>query len=133
MWAVSGRSRPSVFFNSAMYAKRGGVGYCHGSAGNKPPDYIEACRAAAVSAIDLSLLFQDILRLLRSALVCAFQSEGECVEVEGHVRSDSGTGVLPYAKERREVMCQLRGEERPHLGEAAGGTYERGRGGGNPP
>ena len=72
---------------------------------------------------DLYFLFRDVLRLLQSVLVCTFLSEGGCRDVTGGARPDSGTGVLLYAEERREVLGRIGGggEGQPRQGEAAGG------------
>ena len=102
--AVGGRASSSIFFYSATYAKRGGGGKGRrGSAGGKPPDFVEACRAASVSALAptvaaLSLMFRNVLCLLQSGMVCTFLSEGGCGYMAGSVRRYSGTGVLISAK-----------------------------------
>ena len=135
--AVGGRGRPSVFFDPATYAKKGG-GDRRGSAGGEPPNCVKARRAAAASAIAptvaaLSSLFRDVLRLLRSGLMRTFLLEGECGDVAGGVRPDSGTGVLLSAEETREVLGRL-GEGGGGLSEERRrGTDERCRGGWNPP
>ena len=76
---VSGRARPSVFFDSATYAKRRGEvpawirgqkkRFPHRTAGSEPPDCVKDRRAAAASDLApsvaaLSLLFWDVLRFL---------------------------------------------------------------------
>ena len=76
--AVSGRVRPSVFFNCAMYAKCGEGG---GYAGGKPPDCVKvhilaAALAVAPTVAALSLLLWDVLRLLQLGMVRTFLSEG---------------------------------------------------------
>ena len=112
--AVGGRARPSVFFNSATNAERGGGGDRQRSAGGKPPDCVKSRRAAATSALaptvsNLSSLFWDILPLLQLGLVHTFLSEGECGDVAGGVRPDSGIGGLISAEDRREVLGRLGG------------------------
>ena len=102
--AVGGRARPSVFFDSSTYAKREGRGR-HVSVGGDPPDCVKVRRATAVSALALtvatfSLLFRDVLRLLGSGLVRTLLLEGECGDMAGDVRPDSGMGVLLSIKER---------------------------------
>ena len=62
---VGVRARPSIFFDYATYAKRGG----RRSAGSESPDCVKARRAAAALALVLTVatlpsLFQDVLRLL---------------------------------------------------------------------
>ena len=84
---------------------RGG-GDRRGSAGDKPPDCIKSRTAAAASTLsltvaDLSSLFRDVLHLLPSGLVCTFLLEGECRDMAGGLRTDSWTGVLLSAEERR--------------------------------
>ena len=106
--AVSGKARPSVFFNSATYAKRRGGGYRRRSVGGEPSDCVEACNAAAASALAptvaaLSLLFRDVLRLLRLGMVRTFRSEGGCRDVAGGVSPDSRMGILLSTEERWEV------------------------------
>ena len=103
--AVGGRARPSVFFDSATYAKRGrgGTGADPRAASRQTAS--KTRRAATASALAptvaaLSSLFRDLLHLLRSGMVRMFLSEGECGDVAGGVRPDSGTGVLLYAEER---------------------------------
>ena len=81
-WAVGGRARPSIFFDYAMCANRGGGrGRRRESAGGDLPDFVEARRAAALSSlaptvVALSLMFRDVLRLLRSGLMRTFLSVG---------------------------------------------------------
>ena len=121
--------RTSIFFDSSTYDKKWRGGW-RGSAGSKPPDCVESRRADATSALDLTVavlssLFRDVLRLLRSGLVCTFLLEGGCGDVAGSVRTDSGTGVLLSDEEMREVMGRLGGWGRPRRGEAAGGADER--------
>ena len=72
---VNDRARPSLLFDYVTYVKRGGGG--RRSAGNKPPDCVKARRAAAALALTLtiaalSLMFRDVLGLLRLGLVCMF-------------------------------------------------------------
>ena len=93
-----------------------GRGDRRGTASGDPPDCVKARRAAAASALAptfavLSLLFRDVLRLLRSGLVCTFLSEGECRDMAGSMRPESRTGVLLSDEEKREVMGQLGGGE----------------------
>ena len=97
-----------------------------GSAGGELSDCVEAPRAAAASALaltvsSLSLLFLDVLRLLQSVLDNTFLSEGGCGDVAGGVRPDSRTGVLLFSEERRKVLGRIRG----------GGTASPRRSGGN--
>ena len=85
-----------------------------GYAGGDPPDCTKTRRAASVSALavtvaDLSLLFQDVLRLLQLGLLRTLLLEGGCGDVTGGVRLESRTGVLLSAEERREVMGRLGG------------------------
>ena len=96
----------------SMPREEGGGG-CR-SAGGDPPDSVEACRAAAASAIALTVsvlyfLFRDVLCLFQSGLVCTFLLEGECRDVAGGVRLESGTGILLSAEERREVLGRIGG------------------------
>ena len=82
--------------------------------GVNPPDCVEACRAAATSALALTVaalssLVWEVLHLLLLGLVRTFLLEGECRDVAGGVRPDSGTGVLFSAKEKRELLVQLVG------------------------
>ena len=55
------------------------------------------------------MLFRDVLRLLRSGMVCTFLLEGECRDVAGGVGSDYETGIMLSAKGRREVLDWIRG------------------------
>ena len=68
-----------------------------------------AASALAKTVAALLSLFWDVLRLLRSGLVLTFLSKGECRDVAGDVRPDSGTGVLLSAAERSEVLGRIGG------------------------
>ena len=64
-------------------------------------------------------------------MVCTFLLKGECRDLAGGVRPDSGTVVLLYAKERREVLVRIRGggtalPRRSGGGGQANGDGERG-------
>ena len=92
----------------------GGRGDRRGSRVSEPPDCVKARRAGTTSALTLtsatlSSLFWDVLRLLRSGMVCTFLSEGECRDVTGDVRTESGMGVLISADEKREVLGRIGG------------------------
>ena len=134
--AVGGRARPSVFFDSSTYAKREGGGR-HVSVGGDPPDCVKVRRATAVSALALtvatfSLLFRDVLRLLGSGLVRTLLLEGECGDMAGDVRPDSGMGVLLSIKERREVLGRLGGGGAALLIRSGGGDGQTATGRSNP-
>ena len=108
-----GKNLRIIRFRHVRQVREGG-GRARGSAGGEPLDCVEARRAGAASALAptvaaLSSLSRDVLRLLRSGLVCTFLSEGECGDVAGGVRTDSGTVVLLSAKETREVLGRLGG------------------------
>ena len=109
---VGGRAKPSIFFDSATNAKRGGRRRV--SVGGKPPDCVKYRRSAAASALSptvstLSSLFRDIMCLIRSGLVRTFLLEWECRDVAGNVRPDSSTGVMISAEETKEVLVRLGG------------------------
>ena len=65
--------------------------------------------ALALTVAALSSLLRDVPHLLRSGLVRTFLLDGECGDVAGGVRPDSGTGVLISAEERREVLVRIGG------------------------
>ena len=84
---------------------------------SKPPDCVEACRVAAALALSLtvaalSYMFQDILCLLHSGLVCTFLSEGGVRERGGWREAGLWDG--------QTAIC--RGEEGGAVPDRRGGT-----------
>ena len=110
-WSAAGRGPPSPLIPPLTPREGGGR---RRSAGGKPPDCVKARRAAAALALSLkvaalSSLFRDVLRLLQSGLVRMFLSDGGCRDVANGVMPYSGTGILLYAKKRREVLGRIGG------------------------